>query len=137
MIRMSLSELVKRGVGTLYGDDIEFAGLSIDSRTLDPGSVFVAIKGENFDGHDFLQSAQSQGAAALIVSRKIDSELPYLLVEDTRRALLAVASLWRQTINIPLVAITGSNGKTTVKEMVASIFRTRGRTLSTQGNLNN
>jgi UDP-N-acetylmuramoyl-tripeptide--D-alanyl-D-alanine ligase len=123
--------------GTVHGPDAVFTGVSIDTRSLKQNELFVAIQGPNHDGHHYLAEAIAAGASGALLSRQIATALPYVLVSDTRRALGELASFWRQQFDIPLVAITGSNGKTTVKEMLASILWRRGRGCVTQGNLNN
>lgn len=123
--------------GQLIGDDVMLAGVSIDSRTLQAGNVYVAIVGRQFDGHDFVEQAEQAGAAALLVDRVCNSALPQILVEDTRLALAELAGFWRNSLNLRVVGVTGSNGKTTLKEMIAAIFASQGPTLATRGNLNN
>ena len=116
------------------------AGVSTDTRTLAPGSLFVALRGERFDAHDYLAEAAAKGAAAAVVAeaRAGDpSSLPRLAVPDTLAALGAVARLHRRRFAIPVVGITGSNGKTTTREMIAAILATRGKVLKSEGNLNN
>ena len=112
-----------------------------DTRTLQPGDLFVALKGERFDAHDFLREARAAGAAAAISSRPLDEAgLPGLLVPDTLAALQQLAHAWRIRFAVPLVAVTGSNGKTTVTQMIASILRAwvgADAALATAGNLNN
>lgn len=117
--------------------DATFQGASTDTRRLPPGCLYVALRGERFDGHDFIAQAQAAGAAALLVDNTVDSPLPSLRVADTRLALGALAAHWRAQFAIPLLAVTGSNGKTTVKEMLRSICAEAGPVLATQGNLNN
>lgn len=118
-------------------DDRPFRGISTDTRTLAPGQVFVALKGPNFDGHDHLQAALDNGAAGALVTQERAIPLPQIRVMDTLQALGHLARAWRRQLDLTLVGITGSNGKTTVKEMTASILRGRGPTQLTQGNLNN
>ncbi len=114
-----------------------------DTRSLQPGDLFVALKGDTFDAHDFLPQAAAAGAVAAVAQQGLDSaNLPGVHVSDTRLALGELATLWRKRFNLPLVAVTGSNGKTTVTQMVASILRaavggTGDDALATQGNLNN
>lgn len=119
----------------------EIIGISHDSRDIKPGSLFIALQGERFDGHTFLAQAQQQGAVAALVSTYHPTiDLPQILVKDTRVALIQLASAWRQTCALPLVLVIGSNGKTTVKEMLAAIFSAAvGEThcLATRGNYNN
>lgn len=118
-------------------NELLFSGVSTDTRGIGAGSLFVAIKGENFDAHDFVADAAKQGAVAAVVSRNIETTIPLLRVQDTRIALGKLASSWASQFAIPFVAVTGSNGKTTVKEMIASILSEQGNPLVTQGNLNN
>jgi len=122
---------------TLLGGDAEFHGVSTDSRSIESGMLFVALKGPNHDGHDHVAAAMSSGAAAVLVEHAVDIALPQLLVADTRLALGRLAAAWRQELATPLIAVTGSNGKTTVKEMCAAVCGRAGTTLATRGNLNN
>lgn len=119
------------------GEDAEFFGVSTDSRAIEPGMLFIALRGPNHDGHDHVASALEKGAMAALVERPLDINIPQLVVEDTRLALGRLAAAWRGTLRTPLVAVTGSNGKTTVKEMCAAILSRVGATLATRGNLNN
>lgn len=137
MMSMLLSEAARVLKGTLHGADVTFTGLSTDTRTLSQGNLFVALQGPNFDGHDYLQQAQHEGAVAAAVSHIVESPLPQLEVADTRVALGRLAAYWRSRFDLPVVAVTGSNGKTTVREMIAAILRPCGETLVTRGNLNN
>lgn len=122
----------------LLGDDAAIARVVTDSRKLQPGDLFVALRGENFDGHDFLQMAARQGAMAAVVERPDPSlALPQLVVTNALLALGQIAALNRSAFRGPLIAITGSSGKTTVKTMVADILRECGAVLVTQGNFNN
>ena len=134
---LPLSEAARELKGVLHGEDVTFTGLSTDTRTLCQGNLFVALQGPNFDGHDYLQQAQREGAVAAVVSHVVESLLPQLEVADTRVALGQLAAYWRSRFVLPVVAVTGSNGKTTVREMVAAILRLCGETLVTRGNLNN
>jgi UDP-N-acetylmuramoyl-tripeptide--D-alanyl-D-alanine ligase len=111
--------------------------VSTDSRTLAAGDLFVAIRGERFDGHDFAAAARDRGACALLVSRPLDVDLPQVVVDDTLRALAEGAAAWRRQFELPLVGVGGSNGKTTTKELLASILRRLGPCMATEGNLNN
>jgi UDP-N-acetylmuramoyl-tripeptide--D-alanyl-D-alanine ligase len=115
------------------------SGVSIDSRTLSPGQVFFAIQGKHFDGHEFLHDAMARGAAAAVVHREAASPegLPLIRVADTTRALADLARHLRRAASLPVVVITGSAGKTTTKEMTASLLAARGSVLKTEGNLNN
>jgi UDP-N-acetylmuramoyl-tripeptide--D-alanyl-D-alanine ligase len=136
-IRTQLTTAAAWLEATLHGANVAFHGVSTDSRTLDEGMLFVALKGPRFDGHDHLAAAQAAGAAAALVDHPLDIELPQIVVADTRLALGRLAAAWRRELATPLVAVTGSNGKTTVKEMCAAVCAQAGNTLATQGNLNN
>lgn len=118
-------------------DQAEITGVAIDTRKLLPGNLFVAIKGEHVDGHDYLDDAAARGAVAALVTRQVDSALPQLLVDDAGVALGDLASAVRAQRDVRVVGITGSNGKTTVKTLVASILSRHGRTHVTAGNYNN
>ena len=123
-------------------ENIFISRVGSDSRHLEPGELFVALRGERFDAHQFLDSVQKQGASAALVSEQslCPTSFPAVYVSDTRKSLGELACAWRKQFSIPLVTVTGSNGKTTVKEMIASIFREavgRSHTLVTEGNLNN
>jgi len=137
MMAMQLSEAGRVLDGRYTPANVAFRGVSTDSRTLEAGALFFALQGPNFDGHKFLEQAREQGAAAATVSEVCKTEMPLLEVRDTRLALGSLARYWRGKFSIPVVAITGSNGKTTVRAMVEAILRRCGQTLSTRGNLNN
>jgi UDP-N-acetylmuramoyl-tripeptide--D-alanyl-D-alanine ligase len=116
----------------------EFNAVSIDTRTLEPGNLYFAILGEAKDGHDFIDEARKARAAGVVVSRLVETPLPMVKVEDTTKALGELGRLWREKFSIPLVGLTGSNGKTTTKNMIAAIFTEAGLApLATEGNLNN
>ena len=138
MMRLSEAALATRG--QLIGADVEFCCVGTDSRAIKKGQLFVALKGENFDGHEYAAQSLEQGASAVLVS-KASNVIPAVVVEDTRLALGDLASHWRAKFDMPVVAITGSNGKTTVKEMLAAILKVAtaddASVLATQGNLNN
>jgi UDP-N-acetylmuramoyl-tripeptide--D-alanyl-D-alanine ligase len=123
--------------GQLAGDDRPYGAVVTDSRTLKPGSLFVALRGPNFDGRDFVAAAAAQGAIGAIVEGAVSHALPQVVVPDALRALQALGSAWRNQFTLPVVAIAGSNGKTTVKEMTAAILSRMGVGLATHGNLNN
>lgn len=137
MIRLGTREAAELLGGTLTGTDVPFEGCGIDTRTLPVGALFVALPGTRVDGHDFVERARERGAAAALVSRPVATTLPTVRVADTRKALGRLAANWRGRFRFPLVGVTGSNGKTTVKEMTAAILRGLGPTLATEGNLNN
>ncbi|KIY40069.1 UDP-N-acetylmuramoyl-tripeptide--D-alanyl-D-alanine ligase [Pseudomonas sp. 10-1B] len=135
---MALSQLSTALNGRQIGADASFSGVSIDSRSVSAGQLFVALAGPRFDGHDYLADVKAKGAVAALVEREVaDVDLPQLLVADCRLALGQLGALNRAGFDKPVVAITGSSGKTTVKEMLASILRTRGLVHATRGNLNN
>ncbi|MGD8907804.1 MAG: UDP-N-acetylmuramoyl-tripeptide--D-alanyl-D-alanine ligase [Chromatiales bacterium] len=134
---LRLSQVAEHLDGVLVGDDIAFSNVSTDSRTMSPEALFVALKGPHFDAHDFIPQAISAGASGLLVSEERLEPVPQIRVDNTHSSLGRLAALWRDSFPVPLVGITGSNGKTTVKELVAAILRQRGVVLATRGNLNN
>jgi UDP-N-acetylmuramoyl-tripeptide--D-alanyl-D-alanine ligase len=137
MMTMQLSEVARVLAGSFTGADHKFTGVSTDTRQLQPGALFFALQGPNFDGHGFLEMARQQGAVAAAVARPCESTLPQIAVADTRLALGSLSAHWRQQFTLPVVGITGSNGKTTVRAMTTAILSQCGETLATQGNLNN
>lgn len=138
---MRLSELQQPLSGRLVGADVSFAAVSTDSRAIEPGQLFIALTGPRFDGHAYLADVAAKGAVAALVEREIEtSTLPQLVVADTRLALGLLGASNRNAFNGPVAAITGSSGKTSVKEMLASILRSaygQNAVLATRGNLNN
>ena len=142
---MSLVDAARATGGRACGEPVRFMSVSTDSRTIRAGALFVALQGERFDGHDFIDAAKARGAAAAMVneSSALDGSepiIPCLRVDDTRLALGRLARHWRTRFHLPLVAVAGSNGKTTVKEMIAAILRAEygaQAALATEGNLNN
>ena len=140
---MNLSEAARAVGGTLDGADVPFSGVTTDSRSVGAGDLFVALAGERFDGHRFVAEAIRRGAAAALTARHVDMELhlAQVITADTRVALGRLAGYWREHFAIPLVALTGSNGKTTVKEMLYEILcaheTAEDAVLATGGNLNN
>ncbi len=137
MIAQSLSWIAQQVNGVLSGEDLQITQVSIDTRTLDDGDLYIAITGDNFNGHDFVVSAQKAGAAAAIVSEDVDVDFPTIKVEDTKIALGLLGKAVKHEVAPKTIAITGSSGKTTVKEMCASILKRRGEVLATEGNFNN
>ncbi len=154
MSMMAISEAARALDAGIRGNDVAFDAVNTDSRAIRRGDLFVALKGERFDGHRFVAQAAAAGAAAAMVADagagqvNPDIKLPLIVVKDTRLALGRLASCWRNKFTMPLVALTGSSGKTTVKEMLALIFREAARAgspvpdpetcvLATRGNLNN
>ncbi len=137
MIVMTLDEISKILHGHKIGASVPVSGVSIDTRTLSSGDLYIAISGEQFDGHDYIAQAQQSGAIAVVVAKEVTTKLPQIIVKDTRLALAELAGALRDKLEIKVCAITGSNGKTTVKEMIAAILAVNYQVLFTQGNLNN
>ncbi len=133
----TLSEAARRVGGHLTGPDAVFSRVVTDSRGDCSGGLFVALRGERFDAHAFVAQAAAAGAAAALVERPLDLDLPQWVVDDTRLGLGRLAAAWRDRLPCRILAITGSNGKTTCKEMVAAILAQVGSVLATRGNLNN
>lgn len=123
--------------GTLHGADHNFAGISTDSRTIREGELFIALSGPNFDGNEFVKQAADNGAAGAIVASLAGEDIAQIEVEDTKLALGQLAAAWRDRHPVTVVGITGSNGKTTLKELVAACLSSVASTLATEGNLNN
>ncbi len=136
-MKRTLETFARACGGQLRGADAAFSNVASDSRTLEPGELFVALKGPNFDGHQFVAAAASLGAAGAVVEAEQPLTLPQIVVRDTQAALERAAGVWRAAFAGPLVGVAGSNGKTTAKEMTASILRQTGKCLATRGNLNN
>jgi len=145
---MRLSEAARAIAGDVRGAETSFLSVGTDTRTLQRGALFVALRGERFDGHDFVRFALENGAAAVMVDTRFGQEAsglgadaPLLVVDDTRLGLGKLAAAWRNRFDLPVIAVTGSNGKTTVKEMLAAILRIETgaaeAVLATEGNLNN
>ena len=137
MIEFSLSHTADRLAGRLKGRDVRYREIATDSRSIAAGALFVALRGDRFDGHDFVAAAVAQGAAAAVVESEVAVDCPLILVEDSRVALGRIGAMWRDAARGRIVALTGSNGKTTLKEMIAAILAERGSVLATRGNLNN
>lgn len=141
MMKASLAQLQSAIPGASMTGDAMFDGVTTDSRSAIGGSLFVALRGERFDAHDFLADVVAKGVAAVIVEHVPEGlSVPALVVPDTRVALQEIGRHWRQQFSLPLIGVTGSNGKTTVKEMIASILACafgEQHCLATRGNLNN
>ncbi|RUO26624.1 UDP-N-acetylmuramoyl-tripeptide--D-alanyl-D-alanine ligase [Aliidiomarina minuta] len=137
MIKVDLNWITEQVHGQLIGENLDVSGVTIDSRKVQSGDLFIAIRGPNFDGHDYVDQAIAAGAVAVISSRPLQCECAQIMVADTRYALGLLARGVKTKLKLKTVAITGSSGKTTVKEMVATILRQQGEVLSTQGNFNN
>ncbi|MCC5794895.1 MAG: UDP-N-acetylmuramoyl-tripeptide--D-alanyl-D-alanine ligase [Chromatiales bacterium] len=142
MSEATLSQVAEVTGGRLYGQDVSFSGAGTDTRTIGRGQLFFALRGPNHDAHAFLPVAHDRGAAGAVVQRRQDIGLPQVEVREPREALGLWAGHWRSLFNPAVIAVTGSNGKTTVKEMIAAILRAQypgspDPVLSTRGNLNN
>ncbi|MCX8957557.1 UDP-N-acetylmuramoyl-tripeptide--D-alanyl-D-alanine ligase [Erwinia psidii] len=137
MIALSMQMLAELTGGERFGGDISFADVTTDTRNVRAGCLFIALKGERFDAHDFVAEALSAGATAVLVSKHLPVAVPQVVVADTHIALGQLAGWVRQQSSARVVALTGSSGKTSVKEMTAAILRECGETLHTAGNLNN
>ncbi len=134
---MKLSVAATACGGSLHGADVDFCGGSSDSRSIGPGELFIALRGERADGHEFLSMVRERGAVAAVVDHAVDDPLPQLIVPDVKVAMGQIAARWRAQYSIPVIGLTGSNGKTTVKELIAAILARQGSTLYTLGNFNN
>lgn len=135
--RLCLSAMAEWTGGVLHGADVGVCGATQDSRKVSAGQLFVALPGAHVDGHDYVAKAAEMGAAAALVQRQLDVAIPQLVVENVELALQQAATAWRQALDVRVAAITGSCGKTTVKQMLAAILAEQGKTLATVGNLNN
>ncbi|MFZ2726072.1 MAG: UDP-N-acetylmuramoyl-tripeptide--D-alanyl-D-alanine ligase [Methylococcaceae bacterium] len=136
---ISLSELAESVQGRIVNSaELSLDAFSIDTRTLQAKQGYIAIQGERFDGHDFIEQAEQAGAAVVIVHKPVNTTLPTIIVDDTKLALAKLAGVWRERYqDLLVVGVTGSNGKTTTKEMLAAILDVHDEVLYTQGNLNN
>ena len=140
MIKLKLSEIYScLGIEiSLNINDVEISGVSTNTRTLNEGELFFALKGENFDAHDYIDIAVQKGACAVVVSKSVlDDIIPNIIVDDPLSAMQKIAAYCRSKINIPVIAVTGSSGKTTTKDMIAHILSTKYKVYSTNKNFNN
>jgi len=140
-VKWLLSQVAAAVGGRLLGADVALDGVSTDTRAIAAGQLFIALRGDNFDAHDFLAPAVTSGASALLVADegKLPAGVPAVVVDDTRLALGRLGAAWRAGFCLPVIAVTGSNGKTTTKEMIAAILKAQfgAAVLATRGNLNN
>jgi UDP-N-acetylmuramoyl-tripeptide--D-alanyl-D-alanine ligase len=134
---LMLSQAAAAAQGQVKGADVALRGFCLDSRQVRTRELFIALAGDHVDGHDFVEQAGQQGAAAALVARHLPVDLPQIVVDDVTAALGRIARHWRDQLAVRVVGITGSNGKTTVKEMIAAILSRVGPTLATRGNYNN
>jgi len=132
-----LSTAAKFVGGTLHGDDRSYNGVSTDTRSLQSGELFIALSGPNYDGRDYVDLAREKGAAGAVVGSTVESDIAQIIVGDTRLALGQLGASWRDQQSAIVIGITGSNGKTTLKELAAACLSHAAPTLATQGNLNN
>lgn len=137
MIPLSLKKISTITKGKLYGTDFFIENIIIDTKKITPGCLFIPLIGKNFDAHIFIKDAIKNGCSSILTQKIIKYHISYVLVENTSIALGQIASWIRKKTKVKLLAITGSCGKTSVKEMTASIFKKYGKTISTIGNLNN
>jgi UDP-N-acetylmuramoyl-tripeptide--D-alanyl-D-alanine ligase len=136
-MQRTLSDAARAVGGRLVGDDQRYGEVASDSRTLEPGALFVALRGPNFDGREFAAAAAVRGAVGAIVEAAVPCALPQIVVPNALRALQQLGQAWRAEFTLSLVAVAGSNGKTTAKEMTAAILSRMGACMATRGNLNN
>ncbi len=134
---MKLSHIADRLGARLHGPDADVVSVSTDTRTIKPGELFIALRGPNFDAHDFIEQAAERGAVAAIVSDVVEAPLSLIRVNDSKLALAELAAYHREQINIPIIAVTGSCGKTTTRALLASIFRQCGNVLASESSFNN
>jgi len=141
MLTLTTQQLAAHLDGSLQGADVVFHGMSHDTRLIEPGGLFLALPGAYSDGHDHLERAAAAGAAAALISQPVSAaitaKLPCVQVSDVLQAMGQVARWWRDQLDVVVIAVTGSNGKTTVKEMIAAMLSAMAPTLATQGNYNN
>jgi len=134
---MELKDLALLSKGSLRGDSIDVSEFSIDTRSIKKGEVYIAIEGQNFDGHDYIEDAEIKGASSLIVSREISSSLPFIIVHNTLDFMETIAVHNRSSFNGNVIGITGTNGKTTSKQILSSLLSQIHKTHKTDGNKNN
>ena len=134
---ISLGDLAQASNGSLVGTDSKIRSVSTDSRSIASGDVYFCLRGENFDGHDYAQASVAAGAVAIVCERCLDSGVAEVLVPDTRRAYGVLAMLWRKQLSVKLIGVTGSNGKTTVKQLLKEVCAEAGSVQYTRANDNN
>ncbi len=123
--------------GVLQGADAEFSGISTDTRTIRTGELFFALQGPNFDGRDYVRAALEAGAAGAVVSKRVNEAISQIIVDDAKAALGRFGAAWRNEHDVTVIGVTGSNGKTTLKHLIAACLSRKAPTLATHGNLNN
>ncbi len=139
MEKITVNEIALATGGELFCKDknTTISSVSIDSRSISEDTLFVALKGEKTDGHDYIEKAYENGAVAVLCEKKIDSQKPFIVVENTQKALGELAKYYKKKFKIKTVSVTGSVGKTTTKDMIFSVMNTQYHTLKTEGNFNN
>lgn len=139
MERLGIEEIIRAlGAIPFNCNDIEqITGITTDSRKIQKGDMFIALKGEKFDGHEYVETAIKSGAEVVLSHQKLNTDIPYILVDDTLTALHKLAKYYKNKFNIPFVAVTGSSGKTTTKDMIAAVLSEKYNVLKTEGNFNN
>ena len=137
MIQMNLHQVAAIVGGSLVGKEARIQGVQTDSRAACQGKLFVALKGERFDGHEYCQTAVNQGAAAVLVSSAVEVDVPQIICADSLKALQALAAAWVKQTAVKVIGITGSNGKTTVKNMLYAVLSQKYQCMATKGNYNN
>lgn len=138
MKKLKLTDIIKNiGAKCEYNGDIAVSGVSTDTRTIKKGDLFIALVGEKFNGHDYISVAEENGAAAVVCSQEVEAGVPVLMVDDTLLALHRLAAYYRTLLDIKVVAITGSNGKTTTRDMTKTVLSSKYRVYSTDKNFNN
>lgn len=138
MKELKLADIIKNiDAKSDYDGELVITGVSTDTRTIQPGDLFIALVGEKFNGHSYVSVAEEKGAAAVICSEEVETSLPVLMVENTLLALHRLAAFYRGLLNIKVVAVTGSNGKTTTRDMIKTVLSSKYKVFSTEKNYNN
>ena len=138
MKELKLTDIINNiGAKSDYSGELTIKGVSTDTRTIQKGDLFIALVGEKFNGHSYISVAEENGAAAVICSQEVETSLPVLMVDDTLLALHRLAAYYRTLLDIKVVAVTGSNGKTTTRDMIKTVLSSKYKVFSTDKNFNN